>query len=175
MKWLLSNDEFYFAIDNNEWLWDVFSDNGITCEDAAISQLTYACTGYDIPDCPYCGFNDNRQYKLSTNQWKCKKCLNKYSFTSRRYLENTKLPLTHWWKFAWIIAKNEKLNSCAISRELGITQKSAWQMIAVLKNCLHDKKVQMKNSCLGFKNHHEVLKLLMSVKNEYQTLTTLTI
>jgi transposase-like protein len=167
VRWLLSNEDFSAAIGvNNGWVIELFWDNGIICESDATTQFICASTEYDVPDCPFCGANDNRHYPLSDKRWKCKKCLRKFSITSGRYIDNTKMPLTYWWRFCWLMARSKKINSYEIARDLEITQDSAWHMIDTVKRALKDSGVIMKNASLAFKNNWEVMSLLMKVEKE---------
>jgi Predicted DNA-binding protein containing a Zn-ribbon domain len=164
-EWLLSNEDFDAACGENcDWMMDILWDNGIISEEFAIMHFINFSTDFDVPDCPFCGANDNRHYPLGKNRWKCKKCLRKFSLTSGRYIDNTKMPITYWWRFCWLMAKNKKVNSCAIARDLEITQKSAWLMIDTLKTALKSTGVEMKNGAMEFKGYWNVIKLLMQVK-----------
>ena len=166
-EWLLSNEDFDAACGENcDWMFDVLWDNGIISEEFAVFHFMSAGTNsdFDVIDCPFCGANDNKHYPLGKNRWKCKKCLRKFSLTSGRYIDNTKMPITYWWRFCWLVSKSKKINSCAIARDLEITQKSAWLMIDTLKAALKNTGVEMKNGSMEFKDYWEVIKLLMQVK-----------
>lgn len=165
MKWLITDNEFSESLNNDGvWLYEILVDNGIICNDVSEMLFISSSTDYDIPNCPYCNYNDNVQYKTSSGQWKCKNCRCKYSITTRRYLDNSKLPLTHWFRFCWIIAEHKKANSCFIARDLGITQKSAWNMIATLKTAMNDNGHTFINSTIEFKDIWQIMKLLMGIK-----------
>lgn len=162
MKWLLSNKDFGAAVaDNNDWLFDILWDNGIISEENAVIQFICASGDYDAPDCPFCGASDNRHYPLSDNRWKCKKCLKKFSLTSGRYINNTKLPITHWWRFCWLVCHNKKISSNTIARDLGITQDTAWNMLKTLKDAMKASGVVMVNGSIDLESKWAAMKLLM--------------
>lgn len=165
MKWLLSKEDFNAAVGNGaDWMFEVLWDNGIISESDAIIQFTYASTDFDVPDCPFCGANDNRHYPLADKRWKCKKCRKKFSLTSGRYLDNSKMPITYWWRFCYLVGNSKIINSSAIARDLGITQKSAWLMLNTLRQSLKDSGVEIKNSSIDLESNWDVMRLLMRVK-----------
>lgn len=164
MKWLWSNEDFdaLHEADLSELAFALW-DNGIICKRDAAMQLMYASTNFDVPDCPHCGANDNRHYPLNEGRWKCKKCRRKFSLTTKRYIDNTKLPLTHWWRFCYLVGEMKITNSCFIASDLEVTQKTAWLMLDTVKTALKDSGIiVIKN--LPVENDVEVRKLLMGVK-----------
>jgi hypothetical protein len=167
LHWLLSNNDFRAACgENADWMIDVLWENGVICEEDARFQFIMSNTDYDAPDCPFCGANDNKHYEIGSDVWKCKKCLRPFTITSRRYIDNTKLPLTHWWRFSWLIGNAKKINTCAIARDLDITQKTAWIMLDRLKQATKDSGIELKNGVIEFKNTWEVIALLMKVRKD---------
>lgn len=164
MKWLLDSVDFNCALDDgHEWLFELFIDNGIIDLETAEQLFSNSSTDYDIPDCPFCGHNDNNHWIIYKG-WKCKKCKNKFSIKTKRYLDNSKLPLTHWFRFCWIITEHKKANSCFIARDLGITQKSAWGMIDTLKEAMNANGMVFVNGTIEFGTIHDVMRILMKIK-----------
>lgn len=169
-SWLLSNEDFReFANTDKfgEWGLFVLWENGITCPDDAEMKIEMA-RFQEFYDCPFCG-NTEGAYKLNTQQYKCKKCLRKYSFTSGTYIENTKLECHFWWRFAFLIGDMKITNSQTIAHDLGVSQKTSWGMIEVLRKARKEiSKKQFTNgaSVLSFNHSNEVLDILLSlVKN----------
>ena len=161
-KWLLTDEEFDLVVGSNyDWGPELLLDNGIICSEWARSQIICSISKYDAPNCPVCGAESNTHYPINVDLWKCVVCLNKFTITSGRYIDNTKLPLTHWWRFCWIAAKFNKLNSIEISKDLGVTQKTAWTMIATLRNSMKDNNVS------EYKDIFDVMILITSVKNKH--------
>lgn len=164
MDWLISDEEegemcsLYF----NDL--DVFWSNGIVAPYSARIQLIYSVSDGDTPNCPFCGEDKGDKWETSTGAWACKGCHKNYSVTSGRYLDNTKLPLTHWWRFCWKISKSKRYNSLDIARDLEITQKTAWGMINTLKTAMKDAGIELTNSSVNFKDRWEVMRLLMQPK-----------
>lgn len=163
MNWLLSNDEFRGAVRDNDCAYIILLNNGVICENDAKVQFICSSTEYDAPDCPICLAQDNNHYPIGKDLWKCKKCLNKFTITSKRYLDNTKIPLTHWWRFCWLTEKNKRFNSCEISRDLGITQKSAYGMVTTLRMSMKNSNMRIDKSCIDI-DIWDAMKLLMNIK-----------
>src|SRR5215212_11905446 len=65
---------------------------------------------------------------LSTRfMWKCKACKKQFSVKQGTVMEDSPIGLDKWLAAMWLIsnAKNG-ISSCAITRALGVTPKSAW-------------------------------------------------
>ena len=95
-----------------------------TCRDFLEQQLWNG-----KPVCPHCG--SERVYRLNDGKtFKCgnkKTCDKKFTVTTGTMYENTKLPLSTWFAAIWLITAHKKgISSLQLSRDLNITQKSAW-------------------------------------------------
>lgn len=167
MKWLLSDKEFDQLTQDcpaDGWAFEFMLENGIISQ--SVAEIFFAQAGSedsDVPDCPSCGAVDYKHYPLKGGRWQCKICRHHFYLKTGRYLDNSKLPITHWWRFCWIIEKGDKSNSCAIARDLGITQKSAWEMISTLKRALKDDGVVLQNSVIPIDNIFTAIRYLMKV------------
>jgi transposase-like protein len=81
------------------------------------------------PVCPHCA--SERVYRLTDGKtFKCgnkKTCDKKFTVTTGTIYENTKLPLSTWFAAIWLLTAHKKgISSLQLSRDLNITQKSAW-------------------------------------------------
>jgi len=98
-------------------------------EDAAILYLEKKRWG-DAPKCPYC--NSEKIKTWSKKNWyRCCHCENRNPFNIKTgtIFENSKIPLNEWlFAFYLIVTARKGISSMQISKELGITQKSAWFM-----------------------------------------------
>ncbi|MEO8768766.1 MAG: IS1595 family transposase, partial [Ferruginibacter sp.] len=95
------------------------------------------------PVCPHCG--SERVYRLSNGkQFKCgnkKTCDKKFTFMVGSIFENTKIPLQKWIAAIYILTQHKKgISSLQLSRDLGITQKSAWFMAHRIRKMVTNKK-----------------------------------
>lgn len=84
-----------------------------------------------VPTCPKC--NCKESYKLGDGKtYKCKnkECYKKYTVTVGTVFENTNIPLSTWFAAVYLSASHKKgISSLQLSRDLGITQKTAWFML----------------------------------------------
>lgn len=171
-SWLLSDEDFVDVCGENtdtlDWMLNLMWNNGITSPEDAKMKFEQTRFEYGNPDCPNCGIIDSH-YHLSSNQWKCKNCLAKFSLTSGTYIDNTKLEFYHWWRFCYLIGELKITNSCVIAKDLDITQLSAWRMIDTLRTARKEntkRKFVNGQEILVFNNLWEVLELLIKRKNK---------
>lgn len=88
----------------------------------------------DIVVCPHCG--SIIVYK-SRNIYHCDECNSNFTPLYGTIFQSTKLPLRKWFAAIWLTINNKKgVSSAMLSRELGITQKTAWYMLHKLRQLL---------------------------------------
>src|ERR1700675_1309951 len=91
--------------------------------------------------CPFC--QSHRVYRFTDGKrFKCaeKTCNKKFTATVGTIYENTKIPLTKWFLALYIIGSHKKgISSLQLSRDLGITQKSAWFVNHRIREMLTEK------------------------------------
>lgn len=95
------------------------------------------------PACPFCGvinpYRTNRGFKCRDKQ-----CGKKFSVTVGTVYENSKIPLRTWFATIYLCLSSKKgVSSLQISRQLGITQKTAWFLLHRIREMLKDKAPQM--------------------------------
>lgn len=82
------------------------------------------------PVCPHCGAA--KPYKLKdgkTYRCKDKTCKKDFTVTVGTIFENSKIPLSTWMAALYILTGHKKgISSLQLSRDLGVTQKTAWFM-----------------------------------------------
>lgn len=97
------------------------------------------------PVCPYCGCD--KSYKIEKGKrFKCanSECYKKYSVTVGTVYEATNIPLTTWFPAMYLIMNHKKgISSLQLSRDLGVTQKTAWFMLHRIR-----EQLKMDNSPL---------------------------
>jgi transposase-like protein len=110
------------------------------------------------PACPFCGkinpYRTNRGFKCSA-----KECGKKFSVTVGTVYENSKIPLRIWFAAIYLCTSSKKgISSLQASRQLGITQKTAWFLLHRVREMLRDKapamlrnSVQIDESYVGGK------------------------
>jgi len=111
-------------------LLDTFKDEA-TCI-AYLEQQRWGGT----PACPFCGVVDpyrtNRGFKCRD-----KACHKKFTVKVGTIYENSKIPLRTWFAAVYLCTSSKKgISSLQLSRQLGITQKSAWFVLHRIREML---------------------------------------
>ncbi|MBW4888266.1 IS1595 family transposase [Mucilaginibacter sp. HMF5004] len=104
-------------------------------EEVCISYLAKSRWS-DTPSCPHCGnvgaYITNRGYKC-----KAKECAKKFSVTTGTIFENTKISLRTWFAAMYLCTAHKKgISSLQLSRDLAITQKTAWFLLHRIREML---------------------------------------
>jgi len=97
--------------------------------------------------CPTCGSKEVR-YLASRELWECKTRHPKSQFSIRlgTIFEDSHIPVGTWLAAIWIVANGELPSSHEVARRLGITQKSAWSMLRLIKLGWQDRSSQSEES-----------------------------
>ncbi|GAA4100204.1 IS1595 family transposase [Mucilaginibacter panaciglaebae] len=106
-------------------------------ETTCISYLAHSRWGNE-PSCPHCGnvgaYVTNRGYKC-----KAKECHKKFTVTMGTIFENTKISLRIWFAAMYLCTAHRKgISSLQLSRDLNITQKTAWFLLHRIREMLND-------------------------------------
>jgi transposase-like protein len=126
------------------------------------------------PACPSCGHMQH--YWLETQKrWKCKECWKQFSVKLGTIFEDSPIGLDKWLIALWMLVNCKNgVSSYEISRDLGITQKSAWFVLQRLRLALQSgslekmggpgSEVEVDESYIGgkVKNMHKSRKLRMA-------------
>jgi transposase-like protein len=86
--------------------------------------------------CPHCGHNKiyrtNRGYKCAN-----KECYKKFSVTVGTIFEDSNVPLRTWFATLFLVTTSKKgISSMQLSRQLNLTQKTAWFMLQRIREML---------------------------------------
>jgi len=86
------------------------------------------------PICPHCG-KDEKVYIFSDNiYFKCGICRKKFTVRVGTIFEDSKIPLTKWFAAIYLFSCRSKgVSSLQLSKDLKITQKSAWHLLHRLR------------------------------------------
>ena len=94
------------------------------------------------PICPFCG--SDKWYKLAGGKlYKCgnRKCHKKYSVLVGTLFQGSQIPLNVWFAGLYLVGSHKKgISSHQLSKDLGITQKSAWHMLHRLREMMRVKE-----------------------------------
>jgi transposase-like protein len=82
------------------------------------------------PVCPHCGIIDRVQVRKVAGYYRCLACKEDFTVRTGTIFERSHIPLDKWLYAMYLVATARKgVSSMQISKELGITQKSAWFML----------------------------------------------
>jgi transposase-like protein len=107
-----------------------------------------------IPACPHCGsihvytrkHRSKNPAKAGVNEYKCaeKGCNVNFTATVGTIFESSKLPLRTWFAAIWLCTTSSKgISSLNLSKQLGITQKSAWFVLSRIRTMFNDNAPDM--------------------------------
>lgn len=90
--------------------------------------------------CPYC--QHEKIYTFSNNiKYKCAACRRNFSVRVGTIFEDSKLSLRKWFIAIYLETAHKKgISSHQLSRDIGVTQKSAWHMLHRIRECLKNRK-----------------------------------
>lgn len=95
------------------------------------------------PVCPHCGSME-RIGKLAgattrMGSYKCYVCRKPFTVKLGTLFESSHIPLRLWLQAIYLLAGNSEVSAAQLGRTLGITHKSAWQMVQRIRATLaHD-------------------------------------
>jgi transposase-like protein len=95
-----------------------------------------------VVTCPFC---EGEKVYITNRGFKCgnKECHKKFTVTVGTIFENAKIPLRTWFAAMYLITAHKKgISSLQLSRDLGITQKTAWFVLHRVREMLIDKSEQ---------------------------------
>lgn len=110
-------------------------------EETCISYLANSRWG-ETPSCPHCGnvgaYITNRGYKC-----KAKECHKKFTVTTGTIFESTKISLRIWFAAMYLCTAHKKgISSLQLSRDLNITQKTAWFVLHRIREMLNSNNTE---------------------------------
>jgi transposase-like protein len=88
------------------------------------------------PTCPACEHREH-YYLKSQRRWKCKECYKQFTVKLGTIFEDSPISLDKWLIALWMLVNCKNgISSYEVSRDLGITQKSAWFVLQRLRLAL---------------------------------------
>jgi|ERR1039458_7830937 transposase-like protein len=86
------------------------------------------------PVCPHCGEIERVQVRTAVGYFRCLACKEDFTVRTDTIFERSHIPLDKWLYAMYLISTARKgVSSMQISKELGITQKSAWFMLSRIR------------------------------------------
>lgn len=103
---------------------------------------------------------ESKVYVCSNNRYICKNTGKSFNVKTGTIFENTKLPLRKWFMAIWLVLSHKKgISSLQLSRDIKVTQKTAWFMLQRIRECLMCKnegrlenEVEADETFVGGKN-----------------------
>ena len=113
-------------------------------EESARERLAMCRWGGDVV-CPYCG---RHHCGRSGSRYVCPGCGNKFSVLVGTIFQNTKVSLRKWFMAIYLISKHKKgISSCQLSKDIRVTQKTAWYMLMKIRTLFVQKKARFRGVC----------------------------
>lgn len=102
----------------------------------------------------------SKVYKCKNNKYRCKNTGKYFDAKTGTVFANTKLPLRYWFYAMFLfLAHKRGISSCQLARDLGITQKTAWNMLhkirsymSVFNNGELSGEIEIDETFVGGKN-----------------------
>jgi len=93
-----------------------------------------------VPTCPHC--KCTKIYSLSDKKsYLCKDCNKQFTVTKGTIFENSNVPLRKWLIALFLAISNKKgITSIQLSKQIGVTQKTAWFMLQRLRRLFEDQE-----------------------------------
>jgi len=116
---------------------------------------------------PFCAFcNSEKVHKLPRKNgfYQCNACRKKFNVRTGTIFQNTNIPLNKWLlAFYLMVTERKGVSSMQLSKQLGITQKSAWFMSHRIRKAMGSNKnsylfkgiVECDETYIGGKKHNK--------------------
>lgn len=107
-------------------------------EDKALKHLK-EIRWHGKPHCPHCKHKKTYEFK-DGKLYKCASCRKKFTVTVGTIFEDSKIPLRKWFISIYLITSHKKgISSLQLSKDIGVTQKTAWFILHRLRLAIKTK------------------------------------
>lgn len=114
------------------------------------------------PQCPYCASKRVNELKGKTKRYKCYGCRKQFGVRVGTIFHDSKLPLRKWFFAIFIFSAHKRgISSHQLSRDLKITQKTAWFVLHRVREIYKtekptfDKPVEIDETYIGGKEKNK--------------------
>jgi transposase-like protein len=91
------------------------------------------------PSCPNCGCVERIQTRKVEGFYRCLSCKNDFTVRSGTIFERSHVPLDKWLYAIYLLVTSRKgISSIKLSKEVGVTQKTAWFMLKRIREACSD-------------------------------------
>lgn len=98
------------------------------------AEVRWAVNG-GKPICPFCKKYRIAKYK-GVQPYRCKDCRHRFTVKTRTILQSSHISVQKWLFTIYLMGVSRKgISSLQLSREIGVTQKSAWYMLQKVREC----------------------------------------
>lgn len=90
---------------------------------------------------------ESKVYICKNNRYRCKSTGKYFNVKTDTLFHDTKVPLQKWFISIWLITSHKKgISSLQLSRDIDVTQKTAWFMLQRIRNCynIQDKDTKLE-------------------------------
>ena len=102
----------------------------------------------------------SKVYKCKGHNYRCRKTGKYFNVKTNTMFEASNIKLQKWFLAIWVITSHKKgISSLQLSRDINVTQKTAWFMLQRIRkcfgienNCLLDNDVEIDETYVGGKN-----------------------
>jgi hypothetical protein len=110
---------------------------------------------HGMPKCPHCNHESKEHYRLNRNGefnglYKCRNCKKTFTVTKGTIFERSNVPLKSWFYAIHMLLSHKKgISSIQLSKDIGVTQKTAWYMLQKIRDNLSEELEYLLDSYDG--------------------------
>ena len=105
----------------------------------------------------------SKVYKCANNRYRCKDTCKYFNVKTSTLFDNSKIELQKWFLAIWLVTSHKKgISSIQLSKDIGVTQKTAWFMLQRIRNCFGfdndndlSNEVEVDETYVGGKNKNK--------------------
>ena len=105
----------------------------------------------------------SKVYKCANNRYRCKDTGKYFNVKTATLFDNSKIELQKWFLAIWLVTSHKKgISSIQLSKDIGVTQKTAWFMLQRIRNCFGfdndnnlSNEVEVDETYVGGKNKNK--------------------
>lgn len=105
----------------------------------------------------------SKVYKCAKNRYRCKDTGKYFNVKTATLFDNSKIELQKWFLAIWLVTSHKKgISSIQLSKDIGVTQKTAWFMLQRIRNCFGfdndnnlSNEVEVDETYVGGKNKNK--------------------
>jgi transposase-like protein len=102
----------------------------------------------------------SKVYKCANSRYRCRNTGKYFNVKTATLFDNTKVKLQKWFLAIWLVTSHKKgISSIQLSKDIGVTQKTAWFMLQRIRNCFGfgnnndlSNEVEVDETYIGGKN-----------------------